>query len=148
MHALESSFIFSIYFIRLHYIYLIRKQMRIDAVPVKPPSPFAITVELAYTSIEVKLQYWKYSFYWFLKLKTHKVLWSGIKTILRPQEFYHAPWFWGSWICHWHVWIYIVIVVHMEKKLISSISWIHDLPYVIIMKVRRTCILLSKESNH
>ena len=55
MHALESSFIFSIYFILLHYIYLIRKQMRIDAVQVPPPSPFALTVELAYTSTQITI---------------------------------------------------------------------------------------------
>ena len=37
-----------------------------------PPSPFALTAELAYTSIEVKIQCLKYSFYSLLKLQKHR----------------------------------------------------------------------------
>ena len=42
---------------------LFNTQANGDAVPVPPPSPFALTAEVAYTSVEVKIQCLKYSFY-------------------------------------------------------------------------------------
>ena len=74
-------------------------------------------------------------------------MWRGIKTIPRPQEFYHVPVSEVSGsatgMCELHS-----DSGACKKKLISSIGWIYDLPYVMIVKVSRAGILLSKESNH
>ena len=56
---------------RFILFYLIRKQMRLQC-RCPPPSAFASTAELANTSIEVKIQCLKYSFYWLLKQQKHR----------------------------------------------------------------------------
>ena len=84
MHALESSAF------RFILFYLIRKQMRMQC-RCPPPFPFVLTAELAYTSIEIKIQCLKYLFYWILKLQKHRACAGVSKHFQTSRKFYHAP---------------------------------------------------------
>ena len=104
---------------------LFNTQANADAVQGSTPSPFALTAELAYTSIEIKIQCLKYSFYWLLKLQKHRPC-EGYQN--NPQTPRILS---GTLVLKFLDLPLACVNLHSysgtcKKKIISSIGWIYD----------------------